>query len=61
VALEFEQIGVGDRIRIVADLGLGIVGAASMRPEQLIRTVSQAVVERALTTEFFEAVHRVRS
>jgi len=61
VALEFEQIGVGDRLRIVADLGLGIVGAASMRPEQLIRTVSQAVVERDLTTEFFEAVHRVRS
>lgn len=60
VALEFEQLGTGDRLRVIADLQLGIAGAASMRPEHLIRAVSEAVADRGLAVQFFEAAARAR-
>ncbi len=61
VALDFEQLGIGDRLRVVAELGLGIPGAATMRAEYLIRAVAEAVQERDLALQFSESLKRIRS
>jgi hypothetical protein len=61
VALAFEQLGAGDRLWVVSELGLLIPEAASMRSEHLIRAVSESVYERDIASQFFDAVKRVRS
>lgn len=55
VAVAFECLGVGDRLRVLTTLGLPIPSAPSMRPDELIRAVARVVVERGLVAQFYEA------